>query len=285
MTIDHETAGRLLRRLGLRQTAERRATARAFLEAPGLPAAALAAGIASQGVDVHPRTVYRTLATLRGPIGSRARWEVVGPAWVCWGCGRALASARGDPATALLLARHLVPLDLGGYCPRCQRALDRARSDDAPNLPPGLRPGRAASSFANRRASVVPVGALYQRQGLLRELLGSDRRLLARDYVVANLAENPRLGPSAVHHLLADELAVQPSVRSVKRVSGVLHGPKARMLFSMLGALGWSCLGCDAWGTIDRPDALRAGAPDGFVPTDVRALCPSCQDAADQLSS
>src|SRR5579885_1695512 len=79
---------------------------------------------------------------------------------------------------------------------------------------PGLRPGRAASSFANRRASVVPVGALYQRQGLLRELLGSDRRLLARDYVVANLAENPRLGPSAVHHLLADELAVQPSVRS-----------------------------------------------------------------------
>ncbi len=196
MTIDHETAGRLLRRLGLRQTAERRATTRAFLEAPGLPAAALAAGIASQGVDVHPRTVYRTLATLRGPIGSRARWEVVGPAWVCWGCGRALASARGDPATALLLARHLVPLDLGGYCPRCQRALDRARSDDAPNLPPGFaraapplvspiggrasfRLARSTSAKACCASRLAPIAGCWRATTSLPTLPrtpGSDRR-------------------------------------------------------------------------------------------------------------
>lgn len=267
-------------------TVERREIVRRFLESPGLPAAALGATLAGQGIDVHRRTVYRTLALIHSPAGSRARWEVVGPFWVCWGCGRALISARDDSATSSLLARHLLPLDLGGYCARCQRALDRERTDAGGGLPPGLRRGRAASTFATRRASVIPVGALYQNPGLMRELLGSERRLMGRDFVVANLSENPRAGPAAVHHLLEDELAVLPTTRSVKRVSGALHGPKAQLLFSSLGAIGWSCLACDSWGTVADLEALRSSAPDGFFPTDVRGLCRACHEAANrQLSS
>jgi len=279
MTIDGETVERLIQRLGLRQTVERRETLGAFLESPGLPAAALAAALVDRGVDVHRRTVYRTLALIRSPAGSRARWDVVGPVWVCWGCGRALASARDDDATGGLLAHHLLPLDLGGYCARCQRSLDRARGNARQELPPGLRRGRAASTFATHRAGVIPVGALYQNPGLMRELLGSERRLMQRDYVVANLAENPRAGPAAVHQLLEDELAILPTARSVKRVSGALHGPRAQLLFSSLGAMGWSCLACDSWGAVGNPDGLRSSAPDGFVPTDVRGLCLLCQEA------
>ncbi|MGH2458584.1 MAG: hypothetical protein ACRDIY_06920, partial [Chloroflexota bacterium] len=236
------------------------------------------AALVGREIDVHRRTVYRTLALLHSPSGCRARGETVGAVWVCWGCGRALAPALDDPAIASLRASHLLPLDLGGYCARCQRALDQAPGDGG-ELPPGLRRGRSASGVATRRASVIPVGALYQNPGLMRELMGSDRRLLGRDFVVANLAENPRAGPTAVHRRLADELAIVPTSRSVARVSGALHGPKARIVFSSLGALGWSCLACDAWGTVADPEALRRGAPDGFVPTDVRGLCPACQDA------
>ena len=277
MTFDDETVERLLQRLGLRQTVERRETLRAFLESPGLPAAALAAALVGRGVDVHRRTVYRTLALLRSPAGSQARWDVVGPVWVCWGCGRALASARDDDASNNLFARQLLPLDLGGYCARCQHALDRANVDESRELPPGLRRGRAASPLATGRASVIPIGALYQNPVLMRELLGSERRLMQRDFIVANLAENPRAGPSAVRDLLEDELAILPAPRSVNRVSGALHGPRAQILFSSLGALGWACLACDSWGAVDDPDALRSSAPDGFVPTDVRGLCPTCR--------
>lgn len=276
MTIDESVIRDVLWRLSLRQTIERQEVTRLFLEYPGLSAGMITTELQARAADVHRRTVYRLLSVLLGPKGSLVRWEVVGPVWVCWGCGAALASARDDLLTARFQSSGLLPLDLGGYCAECQNAM----ATPGTLTPPGLRHGRSASPFTNRRAAVVPVRALYEHPRITRELLGSERRLAQRDYIVANLAENPRSGPSAVHRLLDDELALVPTLRSVKRASGALHGPKAQMLFSSLGAAGWSCLGCAAWGSISDTAPLRHNGPERFHLTDIRALCADCRNSS-----
>lgn len=270
--------GQILRRLALRETSERLEIVRLFLESPGLSPGALARELQARGIEIHRRTVSRTFAVLQSPTGCLARWELVGPTWVCWGCGTGTPAARTEPAVTSMLGAGILPLDLGGYCPRCQNVLSSRRIDPAV-VPPGLRKVRTASAQVNRRALLVPVSLLYQNPALMRELLGSNRRLMQRDYTVAHLVENPRAGPTTLHRLLQDELPLAPTLRSVKRVSSILRGPKAQMLFSSLGAIAWSCQGCSAWGATPNSAVVRDAAPPGFIPTDVRTLCPTCRDS------
>jgi len=269
--VDSNAAANFLERLQLRQTQERLATTQLLLEYPGLSAHALTEQLSKRGADVHRRTLQRILGLFRSPAGCVGRWHTVGPLWVCWGCGQAIARA-DKTATDLLLARNVLPLDLGGYCVHCQAALVGEEAERAP----GLRPSRATSVFANRRATVMSVDRLYQNPGLMRELLGSDRRSSTRDYTIANFVENPRTGPISIQRSLENELATAPSLRSVKGLSSRLHYPKAQILFSRLGTIGWSCLACLTWGIVAEPAALWSSAPDHFAPTDVRALCPAC---------
>ncbi len=269
-------ARQILSRLALRETDERLEVVRFFLESPGLSPGALIRELQDSGIAIHRRTVSRTLAILHSPAGALARWEIVGPVWVCWGCGKATPMPRSELVVTGILTTGLLPLDFGGYCRTCQTALSSGRTDPAV-VPPGLRKGRSASAQVKRRALLVPVSSLYQNPALMRELLGSRRRSMQRDYTVANLVENPRVGPSALHRLLEDELPLAPTLRSVKRVSGALHSPKAQMLFSSLGAIGWSCPGCTAWGGVPDVVGLHRAAPSGFFPTDLRALCSACR--------
>src|SRR5579884_1666567 len=270
-------AGQILSRLALRHTRERLEIVRVFLESPGLSPGALARELQTGGMLIHLRTVTRMVAALQGPTGCLARWEVAGPAWVCWGCGRGIQAMRTEPAVTGLLAVGVLPLDLGGYCQACQEVLSSYPIDPAA-VPPGLRKVRSASAQVNRRALLVPVSPLYQNPALMRELLGSNRRVIQRDYTVAHLVENPRAGPTTLHRLLQDELAPAPALRSVKRVSSILRSPKAQMLFSSLGAVAWACLGCSAWGAVPNPTLVRDTAPPGFVSTDVRTLCSTCRE-------
>jgi len=260
--------------MGLRQTAERRAAVGVLLDYPGLSVGALAEALRARGLPASRRTLHRLIEHVRSSSGCLARWRVIGPVWVCWGCGRAVASARDDPPADALATQGLVPLDFGGYCATCQQHLAGQRDGD---VPPGLRRGRSASTFTNRRATAIPVGAIYQNATLMRDLLGSSRRIAQRDYVVANLAENPRSGPTTVHQFLNDEVPIVPALRSVKRLSSQLHGPKAQILFASLGAIAWTCLACAAWGTIADPAIVHRWAPTGFAPTDVRVLCAGCR--------
>lgn len=268
-----ESARQVLRALRIRQTVERLAATRLFLAWPGLSGSALVAALAAVDVPIHRRTAYRLFALLRSPAGGLARWRVVGPNWVCWSCGRALEPV-AEATSQALRGMGVLPLDLGGYCAACQAALvgDASRQ--------GSPAGRVAPPGRNRPAAIVPVRDLYQNPNLLRDLLGSSRRLPGRDYVVANLAEHPRAGPSEIHRLLGEELPIAPGLRSVKRVSSALRGPKARMLFASLGAIGWSCTACAAWGQVTRAAPVFDAAPTGFWPTDVRGLCPSCLEYA-----
>ena len=242
---------------------ERLALTAAFLERPGLGAAALVEALAAAGTTVHRRTAYRLLARLASPAGGLARWRLTGPSWVCWGCGRAIETADAA-AVREPRGRGILPLDLGGYCAACQEA-------------PPRRPGPASRTPRGRGAPLVPIGALYRNPNLLREILGSSRRLPGRDYIVANLAEHPRSSPAELHRRLAEELAVTPGLRTVKRVSGALRGPKARMLLARLGAVAWWCAACEAWGPVAAAPLFEA-APPGFWPTDIRGLCSACQD-------
>jgi len=279
MLAADEVARGLLRQLGLRQTVGRLAVTRIFIERPGLPASALITELSDLGVAVNRRTVYRTLDEIFSPAGCLARWAVCGPRWVCWGCGRAWSDVPDASIVSGLVNGGVLPLDLGGYCGRCQAMLADGNSFLADDAHLGRRPGRGASPFANRRATTIPIGALYQNPALLRELLGSSRRIASRDFVVANLAENPRAGPTAIHRLLQVELPLVPTLRSVKRVSGALHGPKAMILFASLGVVGWSCSGCTGYGQVPDVAKVQGATPEGFVLTDVRGLCGACRAA------
>ncbi|HUX88272.1 MAG TPA: hypothetical protein VMW65_14820 [Chloroflexota bacterium] len=277
--VNSDAAAELLQWLKLRQTQERLATTQLLLENPGLSARALAAKLSDRGADVHRRTLQRILGLFRSPDGCFGRWHTVGPLWVCWGCGQAIARADAD-TTASLQAKSVLPLDLGGYCVHCQASLVGDEAERAP----GLRPSRATSVVANRRATIVSVNHLYQNPRLMRELLGSDRRSSNRDYTIANFVENPRTGPVSIQRALETELPAAPSLRSVKQISSLLHQPKAQILFSRLGTIGWSCLACTTWGIVAEPAVLWSNAPDRFAPTDVRALCPTCLEQAHQLA-
>jgi hypothetical protein len=277
--VEPHAASEFLRRLKLRQTEERLAAMQLLLEYPGLSLATSVIRLREQGANVHRRTLQRLLNLFRSPLGCLARWQTVGAWWVCWGCGQAIASA--DPsATSVLFAQALLPLDLGGYCRDCLTALIA----EAANSAPGLRQSRSTSTFANRRATVVPVDQLYQNPSLMREFFGSDRHSSRRDYAIANLVENPRAGPLALQQLLEVEEPTALSLRSIKQISSRLRSPKAQILFSCLGTVGWTCLACSQWGVIPQADQLWQSAPDRFAPTDVRALCSSCHDEARQLS-
>jgi hypothetical protein len=272
MYPDQSLGRQLLDRLELRQTQDRLATVNVFVEQPGLTESELVDAIGASGASVHRRTVQRLRHIVLSGVGSWARWNVCGPTWVCWQCGRAVGSARDQGCVNSFLARDFLPVDLGGYCSDCQMTLAEAPDNQR-------RAGR--SPLANRRTTLIAIGALYENDNLMRELLGSNRRLAGRDFVVANLAENPDGGPTSVQRRLAEELPFAPTLRTIKRYSRLLRSPKAQMLFSSVGSIGWTCLGCATWGSATDLDELRADAPAGFCPTDVRGLCFNCRDRVD----
>lgn len=266
----------MLASLGLKQTRQRVGILRLMLERPGLSPASLLACLQADGIPANQMTVHRVVTLFRSPAGCIARWRIVGPAWVCWGCGLAIGTVDDRTAVNGFQTNDILPLDFGGYCVECQRYLVQPGPGDPP---PGLRRGRSESTFANRRVVLIPIDAFYENPTLMRDLLGSARRTFRRDYIVANLAENPRMGPELIYQSLQSEMPVVPTRRWVKQVSSLLHNPKAQILFGSLGAIGWACLACDKWGIAPDPGALSRSAPEGFAVTDVRALCASCHGA------
>jgi hypothetical protein len=270
MTVDPVVVERLLAEVGLRRTNERSQALRLSLERPGWSSQAVAAALAATGADVHWRTVHRLHLVLASPAGAWARFRCLGPRWTCWRCGRAIEAA--DPACAeAALPPGVLPLELGGYCGPCLDSVAAGASDEEP-----LTGARLPVKRSGRRAVAVPIRALYDNPNLQRELLGSERRVTTRDNVVASLALQPRLGPRAIQESLDQDLPVAPSLRTVQRYWRSLTGPKARILFASLGAVPWTCTGCDAWGQVANPGRLRQNAPPHFALTDVRGLCGSC---------
>jgi|GEM_PF-3869402 len=268
--VEESRAAALLDRLGLRKTDQRVRIARQLLARPGLSAVAVDRALRESSEVVSRRTIYRLATAIFSRAGCLARWDVVGPGWVCWRCGDWFAESREGPTTATLRGTGLLPLDLGGYCRACQLAITTE------NCSP--RDGRGRSSrIDSRRVTALPIGALYENASLRRDVLGSERRGLPRDYVAALFAENPLLGPTELHRLLDAELPIAPSLRSVKRVSSALHRPEVQILFAAVGSPGWTCLSCSTWGRVENPESLQGFAPDGFVLTDLRVLCRECQ--------
>ncbi len=270
MTTKSGLAEVFLDRLGLRQTSERRLAFEVLLERPGLSATECTRELESRNKSVDHRTIQRLFKIFWSREGCLARLQVVGPRWVCWGCGRAIADARTIGATAVRSFGGAIPVELGGYCSQCQTP---TTSEEAGTT------GRRATppaSWTSRRAPQIPIGLLYGNPNLMRELVGSNRRVAGRDYAIAVLAENPQAGPTASLRILEDELSVSLSLRTVKRYSTALRGPKAQMLFASCGAMGWKCCTCNNWGQISNVSLFQDSAPDGFTPTDATALCVVC---------
>ncbi len=266
--ISNDIVDAFLARLQLRQTSERVEMARLLLDRPGLSPTEAARELERFQRGVDRRTVQRFLKIFKGAAGGVARLDAMGPRWVCWECGRAVADALDVAAVAASDIPGAVAIDFGGYCQSCAERI--ASETDAGTRLNGRRP------TANGRIPLVPVGALYGNPSMMREIIGSTRRAAGRDHAIAVLAENPLAGPLAAREILEGELAASRSLRSIKRYTATLRRPKTRILFSSIGAIGWGCISCDVWGRLSAPRRFQELAPTGFTLTDVRSMCNDC---------